>query len=117
MRLVFLKKCAHAAMSASEDMPYQERKKCYAHVGRVMRRADTDPALVAKYEMLRSDVDRFNFMKAVMLDPSLASNQIEEQYKVLALDKHKDLYVTATYLRSRGLGSHADFCFLPAMCI
>ena len=39
-------------------MPYAERKKKYAQVGRIMRSPGIDPAVVAKYDLMRSDQER-----------------------------------------------------------
>ena len=79
-------------------MAYSERKMHYAAVGRLIRRSDTDPALVAKYDLLRSDADRFQFMREILLAPTLADVVVEDHYKSFTRDRHTDRYVTVTWL-------------------
>ena len=48
-----------SAMTCAQDLPYEERKRQYASLGRVINR-EANPALVAKYRMA-SDGERLLF--------------------------------------------------------
>lgn len=50
---------AIAGMTCAQDLPYEERKRQYASLGRVINR-EANPALVAKYKMA-NDGERLLF--------------------------------------------------------
>ena len=101
-------------------MAYSERKRRYAWVGRVVRAPGVAPEVVAKYEYAKSDQERslsaivvfsafvctciqlrFDFMRSVIADPTLASIEISEEFRNTVFQKSADLYVTAPGPRSR----------------
>ena len=44
----------------SEDMPAGERKRCYAWLGRRLKKAaSASPALIAKYDAIKCDNERY----------------------------------------------------------
>ena len=76
-------------------MPYSERKAKYAQVGRIIRAPGVDAAVIAKYELAKSDAERFEFMRCVIVDPTLASIEISDEFRNEVYNKNADLYVTA----------------------
>ena len=70
-----------------------------------MKASDVDPALLMKYQMMTSDCDRWAFMREVLLDPTLASIEIEDCYRSIVTDRHRDRYVTVPRLPSHELPS------------
>ncbi|CAE7493734.1 unnamed protein product, partial [Symbiodinium sp. CCMP2456] len=83
-------------MTGPSEMPYVVRKRYYSKANRLVRARDVDPAIVRKYDMLRTDADRFSFMKELLLAPSMAQIKIEDHYRSVVRDSHKDKYRTVT---------------------
>ena len=52
-------KTALRSMSGPSEMPYAIRKRYYAKANRMVRARDVDPAIVRKYDMLKSDSERW----------------------------------------------------------
>ena len=47
-------------MTGPSEMPYMVRKRYYSKANRLVRARDVDPAIVRKYDMLRTDADRWH---------------------------------------------------------
>ncbi|CAE7358697.1 unnamed protein product, partial [Symbiodinium sp. CCMP2456] len=74
------------------ELPYAVRKTYYARAGRIVKAPGVDAAVVSKYDLMKGDQERFDFMKQVLLDPTLGSVKVEEHYRSQQRNSKKDKY-------------------------
>ncbi|CAE7632048.1 unnamed protein product [Symbiodinium sp. CCMP2592] len=79
-------------------MPRTERKKHFAWLN---RQTKADPELLAKYQLLKTDDDKFRFLKDCLLAKGDAAPPVavKETFKDLTQDEQKDKYVTMTEIQ------------------